>query len=459
MPTRPRFTPANRPSKLGETKGCLFRFALLAAILFFPAKFLYDAATAPKQVPPVALDAIGPGQRRHIADPLPERTPVGPRRPADSDRYQNVVPTGPSAAAEQPQEIELATAGGIQRQQLAAGKFKQRQVIAAYDEVKRTLDEWEAAISTWEKEGPALLKSENGKRIAADETLTRRFRVVLGEERPSREQLSAARTAASDLIAPVRESESNPNDAALPNEGIVKTLQEIRSEAKKARDELRQATEQAQAILAQAGPTPDPRTLQEAIAAQVREDADARTTLIVAEVKKAEDEGNKRVAEEKAKAALAEKHRQAESILAESERQTLAAKAESERKTQVAKMAVLRQKARSPEVRRYLAPFLASGFSQPKTAGGNAVIFDKIGDEGPMSLTRIRNVGGLDKGERGIVVLNWIASSAYNDRTVKWNYGIFAHDLAPDSMRFIKTAQELLNELGDALVEEKLLAP
>src|SRR4051812_11643069 len=115
MPTRPRFTPTNRPSKLGEAKGCLFRFALIAAILFFPAKFLYDAANGPK---PAALDAIRAGQRPHVADPPPERKPVGPIRHADSDRYQPVVPP---VAAEQPQEIELATAGGIQRQQLVAG--------------------------------------------------------------------------------------------------------------------------------------------------------------------------------------------------------------------------------------------------------------------------------------------------------------------------------------------------
>ncbi|MFN8390171.1 MAG: hypothetical protein U0136_07780 [Bdellovibrionota bacterium] len=110
-------------------------------------------------------------------------------------------------------------------------------------------------------------------------------------------------------------------------------------------------------------------------------------------------------------------------------------------------------------MKRYLAPFLATGFSQPKAAGGNTASFDRTGDEGPMSLTRIRNAGGLNKGEKGILALHRIASSPYNDRTVKWNFGLFLSEFSPDSMRFIKNAQELLIELGGALVEEKMRAP
>ncbi|MFN8390170.1 MAG: hypothetical protein U0136_07775 [Bdellovibrionota bacterium] len=56
------------------------------------------------------------------------------------------------------------------------------------------------------------------------------------------------------------------------------------------------------------------KTLEEAIAAQIRQDANARTEFIAAEVKKAEDEGDKKIAEEKAKAALAEKQRQAGAV-------------------------------------------------------------------------------------------------------------------------------------------------
>ncbi|MFN8390169.1 MAG: hypothetical protein U0136_07770 [Bdellovibrionota bacterium] len=40
----------------------------------------------------------------------------------------------------------------------------------------------EAELSAWQKDGPSVLKSDDGKRIAADESLTRKFRAVVNEE-------------------------------------------------------------------------------------------------------------------------------------------------------------------------------------------------------------------------------------------------------------------------------------
>src|SRR4051794_35798229 len=46
----------------------------------------------------------------------------------------------PTPAIEPSPTIELTTAASIQRQQLAAAKFKQRQTIAVFEEVKQALD-------------------------------------------------------------------------------------------------------------------------------------------------------------------------------------------------------------------------------------------------------------------------------------------------------------------------------
>lgn len=449
-PTRPPFRPANRPSKLSEAIGYIVRFAWLA-VVFFGVYYLYNMAAGGPKAPAEARNANATQAQLSTADaarpPAPE--------PAPPEANVN-APQPPQVAA---RDIEQATAGSVERQQLAAGKFKQRQAVALFEETKAAFDEWEKELSAWRSEGPSLLTSADGRRIAADQTLIKQFRTVLAQQRPTEGQLSAAKAGASELIAPVREALANPADASVPGTELVTSLHELQDQARKARDELHTATEQMRAILAHAGPEKAQSTLQEAMAAQVREEAEARTDAITAEVKKAEEIGNKKIAEEKAKAALAEKQQQAERIRADAERQARAAKAAEEQQAQAAKMALLRQKAHSPEVHRYLAPFLASGFSQPNHTGGNSVIFNRTADEGPMSLTRIRNVGGLDKTQDGIKALNWIASSDYNDRTVKWNFGMFLHQLTPDTMRFIKRSQELLIELGDALVEEKMLAP
>src|SRR5690606_16997765 len=129
-------------------------------------------------------------------------------------------PAAPSSP-DQLQNVELATAASIQRQQLAAAKFKQRQAVAIFDEVTRAIDEWEQELSAWEKLGPPLLTSENGKKIAADVTLVKRFRAYSGEERQAREAIAAARKQAEELISPVREAVANAEDASAPEEKIT----------------------------------------------------------------------------------------------------------------------------------------------------------------------------------------------------------------------------------------------
>ena len=57
------------------------------------------------------------------------------------------------------ENVELTTAASIQRQQLTAAKFKQRQLIATYDEVTRLLGDWGNELKAWEK--GAAAPSEN----------------------------------------------------------------------------------------------------------------------------------------------------------------------------------------------------------------------------------------------------------------------------------------------------------
>ena len=94
-----------------------------------------------------------------------------------------------TVAPENLQNVELTTAASIQRQQLSTAKFRQRQVIATYDEATRALKVWETEADAWEKTGPPLVKSEDGKRLARDQSLVKRYRVVMNQEVPIRESL------------------------------------------------------------------------------------------------------------------------------------------------------------------------------------------------------------------------------------------------------------------------------
>jgi hypothetical protein len=272
-PARPTLTRQRRKSSGGD----LFWFACKTlGLIFFiiVVVSVYDAFRAP----------AGPG-------PLPENGSAGTKAEELPEDLE--------------QRIEIETALSVQRQQLDAAKFKQRQLIATYAEVTRALDEWEKELSSWEKMGLPLLKSDEGKKIASEPALVKRFRVVIDQDRPMREVLTAARKQAEELITPIREAERNAEDASAPDEQLAQSLRELQTQARKARDSYRDARGVVEGLLAQAS-TPAAQTLEQAIDAQSQEEALARAAVIEAEEKKAKDEGARLIAEERAKLARLE---------------------------------------------------------------------------------------------------------------------------------------------------------
>ena len=180
-------------------------------------------------------------------------------------------------------------------------------------------------------------------------------------------------------------------------------------------------------------------------------------------MKKAKDEGTQRVAEEKANAARvaleleAERIRQEKELKeAEAKRVLEARRAEDARKAEDARMVLLRQKARSPEIKRLLAPLLAKGYTQPRSGGS----FDNTGELQPMSLQALCGTGCLDKGDRGMHTMLHIMSGTHsgNDRKVLWTHsysGAWYDQMRDD----VIAAQQAIRELGPALVAEGFLSP
>jgi hypothetical protein len=213
------------------------------------------------------------------------------------------VGNGPQAAPPSAEAVELATTASINRQALTVAKFNQRQLLALHDEVKRAFDEWEKELAAWEKEGPPLLRSDDGKRIAADGAQVKRFRGVFRQDRPSSDALASARRAAEELVTPIREALRNPEDASTPDATISSTLRTLQTEARKASDSYRDARDSVRAMLARTKGPASAKTLQDAIAALDQEEAAERAADIDAAEKKTRDEGARRVAEAKAQLA------------------------------------------------------------------------------------------------------------------------------------------------------------
>jgi hypothetical protein len=281
-PTRPRFTPGQQRNGRAAGSGLLMNFVgktLWLAAVVFGVYYLMN----------------------HLQQPT--RTVIVPHAQAPPPAAGQAAPAplpSPAPATVNLENVELVTAASVQRQQLTAAKFKQRQTLATFAEVKRALDEWEKELSGWEKTGPPLLKSDEGKKLASDPALVKRFRVLIELERPTREALAEARKQAEDLISPIREAEQTAEDASAPAEDLTKSLRDIQTQARKARDSYRDGRGAVEGLIAQAGAAGE-NTLEQVIAAQSQADALARASIIEAAAKKAQDEGTQLVAAEKAK--------------------------------------------------------------------------------------------------------------------------------------------------------------
>jgi len=295
-PTRPRF----RPQSGESVKHWLFVW-----LLSFVLKTIWTAVIALACV--FAVEMF-----RH--------------RTAESESSRSRTDGPPATAAvpapsQNTQTVELTTAASIQKQQLTAAKFKQRQLLATYEETKRALEEWEREAAAWENLGPPLLSNDGGKRVAADSTLARRFRAIITQERPSKEELARVKAQAEELITPVREAFENPADASIPLESTAPALREMLVQARKTRDTYREARTGVEGLIAQATAPPASRTLEEAITALNREDAIARADYIEAEEKKVKDEGTRLVAEERMKLAQVVAQNEMAKVRDEAERQ------------------------------------------------------------------------------------------------------------------------------------------
>ncbi|MBI1315068.1 hypothetical protein GC176_27570 [bacterium] len=144
-----------------------------------------------------------------------------------------------------------------------------------------------------------------------------------------------------------------------------------------------------------------------------------------------------------------------------SREQTAARKREAEQKQRDAELLAEQQKqqreyeAALPEMRRLLVPFLSSGHKQL-----NGTAWAEAAKPVPLSYAGIRASGALESSSTGQQAFLWLAGGPYNDRPD----GIFPQYIGGDvsfspALPSIRRGQSLLNEFGELLVANGLLAP
>jgi len=134
---------------------------------------------------------------------------------------------------------------------------------------------------------------------------------------------------------------------------------------------------------------------------------------------------------------------------------------QSEFKAKAARAEALRRD--MEDVDRYLKPFTAPGYLQPKV-GSNAWTTERTVEKQPVSLSRLKKSGALEdtmKGLERLFIFGGGKNPALNNsRPLGAFPQYWAYRLnKPDVLEAVKRAQELLRDHGQALVEEQLLSP
>ena len=115
------------------------------------------------------------------------------------------------------------------------------------------------------------------------------------------------------------------------------------------------------------------------------------------------------------------------------------------------------------DIRRFLSPFINSGHLQPKV-GANKWTTERTIDSKPVSLSRLKASGALDKTLEGLerlFIFGGGKNPGLHNRRPLGDFPEYSSEKLrkPDIQASVERAQDLLIKHGDALVEMKLLSP
>jgi hypothetical protein len=331
----------------------------------------------------------------------------------------------------------------------AARLFAKEKQQSAINNAKAALHELElvqAEAKQWAEKVEPLLTNDAGRKIAANVELVDQFTALMAEDRPVAVNAADKMRVIHEAIEPIEQALPDPNNTLAVSGEIVATLDDYRKQAKQTAEAMRKLRLRVEHLVRTAeAEAPAATTLKQAMeereVALAAEDANELKEKLAATRAEAT---KKRIAAEQEAIRMQSEQEQAD-ILARAEKEKLVARA------------------KSADVKHYLATFLARSYFQPV---GNymSVKYERTNEELPVSYTRIKSSGALDKsvqGLRTLVILaspGWSGNGNWHDRP-PWQFDVQTFTWSKSDQEFIQKAQDLLRELGPTLAELKMLAP
>lgn len=390
-----------------------------------------------------------------------------PLRPflADETNREAAAHTAPSpnqADADAPlfgppwvsREQEIARAHDLE-----AAKILQQDFLTLVDRLSSELNAWQRELDQWHSQVETLLQNDRGRALAADPVLAATFRALYEQERPGGDRLDSIRSEMQQGVDTVRRASADEENALRPDAALTERLQSFYTEAAAATRARRDAHAAIRELVArvEGQATNLGQSLADVIAEDRRADQLRREETIRAAAEKTRREADARIAEAHAEKIRAEGELEANRIRAQTEaaRQRQADEEAQARKAaeHAALQAALERD--QADVRRYLAPFTARGYAQPR-----GYFCEQTAAAGPMSFSKIAAAGALKETRDGMQLLvNYATRGNDRDRA-----GFPTCNGSPSEWEaldkdYVRRAQELLSKYGDLLVEQGTLAP
>lgn len=348
-------------------------------------------------------------------------------------------------------------------------KSQSQKVAAQIESTRARIAQLEKAVRAWQDTVNALLNSDKGKPIAATSETLKQFHALYQQKRPDPKLPAQLRARLQPLSETAQTAAESKNPLFSFNEGFIHELAAIEDETRRALDLYLDHSTQLQAVLTAAPPTfPDNTpSLSAAVERLDKQYAADQAELIARRVEKARLENNQKLAQlreqqehDQGAASLDQHRREGQIKLDQLKGQTKkmeddeklrlerAALEEAQRRRQeelARNRQALEQKftEQLPQIKRALAPFFRLGYYQP-----TSFLPNKTAKKGPMSLKAIAASGGLNQTAQGI---DKLYRCVFNDpERAGW--------VDSRNTDAIVTAQRLLIEFGDLLVEKGMLA-
>ena len=342
---------------------------------------------------------------------------------------------------------------------LAAAMNRAESALGACDRCRAKLDKLPPVVAEWKALVSDLEKNETGRRLASSEVAVRTYMEVMNPTEPYAEESQLVR-----LRERLRLLEDVPKRAKEKQDyGYIvakswdDSLAVLDRDISKQLADIEQSTGLLKTLLeANPNASPEAPTLATAIGRIKQKLFDDKLAAIMKREAEAVKSGNERIAEARKLAVETDKKLEAKKSLDEAAT-----------KEDNAKREVLRVKAKTDEVKKYLGHLFVESYYQPtyfeKQNAGRWLHMERTDKKLPMSYARIVQHGGTADGLEGLYALNMLSGACGTYNIEKYERPMIKASYDPnrwtnDRHEFLEKGRDLLKELGPILVEEGLLS-